>query len=68
MVFFAVFPVLLVILLKIVYKGIDLSEIIIALFTGFVTVYFVLTFVGTAMRGPSMDLYPPWALPPNQEG
>jgi menaquinol-cytochrome c reductase cytochrome b/c subunit len=68
MIFFAVFPVLLVILLKIVYKGIDLSEIIIALFTGFVTVYFVLTFVGTAMRGPSMDLYPPWALPPNQEG
>jgi len=64
---FAVFPVLLVILLKIVFRGIDLSEIILGLFTGFVTVYLVLTFVGTAMRGPSMDLYPPWALPPNQE-
>lgn len=62
------FPVLLVILLKIAFKGINLSEIILGLFTGFVTVFFVLTFVGTAMRGPGMDLYPPWAVPPNQEG
>jgi hypothetical protein len=67
-IFFAFFPTLLVILLKRVFKGIDLTEIIIGLFTGFVTVYLVLTFVGTAMRGTSMDLYPPWALPPNQEG
>lgn len=65
---FAIFPTILVILLKIVFKGIDLTEIIIGLFTGFVTLYLVLTFVGTAMRGPSMDLYPPWALPPNSEG
>jgi menaquinol-cytochrome c reductase cytochrome b/c subunit len=66
-IFFIVFPVLLVILLKIVFKGIDLSEIIIGLFTGFVFVYAVLTFVGTAMRGPGMDLFPPWALPPTVE-
>ncbi len=65
---FAFFPTLLVILLKRVFKGADLTEIIIGLFTGFVTLYLVLTFVGTAMRGTSMDLYPPWALPPNQEG
>jgi len=65
---FAFFPVLLVILLKIVFKGINKTEIILGLFTGFITLYFVLTFVGTAMRGPSMDLYPPWALPPNTEG
>jgi menaquinol-cytochrome c reductase cytochrome b/c subunit len=65
---FAVFPVLQVILLKIVFKGIDLTEIIIGLFTGFVTLYLVLTFVGTAMRGTNMDLYPPWDLPPNLEG
>jgi quinol-cytochrome oxidoreductase complex cytochrome b subunit len=65
---FIVFPILLVILLKAVFRGINKTEIIIGLFTGFVTLYFVLTFVGTAMRGPSMDLYPPWALPPNQEG
>ncbi|MEO8286425.1 MAG: menaquinol-cytochrome C reductase [Chloroflexota bacterium] len=65
---FIIFPILLVVLLKAAFKGIDKTEIIIGLFTGFVTLYFVLTFVGTAMRGPSMDLYPPWALPPNQEG
>lgn len=65
--FFAIFPAILVFLLKRVFKGIDLSEIIIALFTGFVVVYFLLTFVGTQMRGPGMDLYPPWALPATQE-
>ena len=48
---FIVFPILLVILLKLIFRGLDLSETILALFTGFVTVYFVLTFVGTAMRG-----------------
>ena len=63
-----VFPVLHVILMKAVFKGIDLTEIILGLFTGFVTLYLVLTFVGTAMRGTNMDLYPPWALPPNLEG
>jgi hypothetical protein len=38
-----------------------------ALFTGFVFVYIVLTFVGTSMRGPGMDLYAPWLLPPTIE-
>jgi hypothetical protein len=65
--FMVFFPVLLVILLKRVFPGIDLTEIIIGLFTGFVVVYAVLTFVGSAMRGPGMDLYPPWAVPPTQE-
>ncbi|MDQ6694450.1 MAG: hypothetical protein M3014_08535, partial [Chloroflexota bacterium] len=65
---FAIFPILLVILLKIAFRGIDLSEIIIALFTGFVTVYWVLTFIGTAMRGPGMQLFPPWAVPAGSEG
>jgi hypothetical protein len=59
-----VFPVLLVFILKRAFKGIDLTELIIALFTGFVVVFAVLTFVGTAMRGPNMDLYAPWAVPP----
>lgn len=67
-IFFIIFPVILVILLKVVFKGADLTEIIIGLFTGFVTVYLVLTFVGTAMRGPGMDLYPPWAVPPATKG
>ena len=34
-----------------------------ALFTGFVFVFIVLTFVGTSMRGPGMELYAPWNLP-----
>jgi menaquinol-cytochrome c reductase cytochrome b/c subunit len=59
-IFFAVFSVLLVVLLKVVFKGIDLTEMIIGLFTGFVTVYAVLTFVGTSMRGHGMALSPPW--------
>ena len=67
-IFLVFFPTLLVFLLKRVFKGIDLTEIIIGLFTGFVTLYLVLTFVGTAMRGTNMDLYPFWDLPPNQEG
>jgi len=58
-----VFPILLVILLKVIFKGINLTEGIMALFTGFVMVYAVLTFVGTAMRGPGMDLFPPWGVP-----
>lgn len=62
------FPFLLVILLKRVFRGIDLAEVIIGLFTGFVVVYWVLTIVGTAMRGPGMELFAPWALPPPSEG
>lgn len=65
---FIFFPALLVFLVKRVFRGADLSEIIIALFTGFVVVFWVLTFVGTAMRGPGMELYPPWDLPPPSEG
>jgi hypothetical protein len=35
----------------------------IAVWTGFVCVYLVLTVVGTSFRGPGMDMYAPWALP-----
>lgn len=66
-IFFIVFPVLHVILMKIIFKGVDLSEIIIGLFTGFVLVYVVLTFVGTVMRGTGMALFPPFTTPPVQE-
>ncbi len=38
-------------------------EWMIAIFTGFISVYLVLTVVGTSMRGPGMDMYAPWALP-----
>jgi len=58
----------LLIILRLAWRDIDRSEIVVALFTGFVMSYVVLTFVGTAMRGPGMDLYPPWAVPPTQKG
>jgi len=67
-IFLTLFPTLLVFLLKAVFRGIDKTEIIIGLFTGFVVLYLTLTFVGTAMRGPSQGLFPPWALPPDTAG
>ncbi len=60
------FPTLLVLLTKRLYQA-DRREWIIALFSGFITVYFVLTFVGTAMRGRGMDLFVPWNVPPPLE-
>jgi len=39
-------------------------EVMIALFTGFVVTYAVLTIVGTGFRGSGMHLYWPWAMPP----
>ncbi len=62
------FIIVLLVILRVAWKGLDRSEIVVALFTGFVAAYTVLTFVGTAMRGPGMDLYPPWAVPPTQKG
>jgi quinol---cytochrome c reductase cytochrome c subunit, bacillus type len=43
--------------------GANTREWMIAIWTGFVFSYLVLTVVGTSMRGPGMDLYAPWALP-----
>jgi menaquinol-cytochrome c reductase cytochrome b/c subunit len=68
LIFLIFFPTLLVFILKAVFRGIDKTEIIIGLFTGFVVLYLALTFVGTAMRGPSQGLFPPWALPPDTAG
>ncbi len=53
---------LLLVLVRKLY-GADMRGYMNALFTGFVFVYIVLTFVGTSMRGPGMDLYAPWDLP-----
>lgn len=57
---------LLVVLVTKLY-GADRRGQMIALFTGFVWVFVVLVFVGTSMRGPGMDLYAPWVLPPTHE-
>lgn len=57
---------LLVLLAKRLY-GASTREVMIAVWTGWVCAYLVLTLVGTSMRGPGMDLYPPWNLPPTIE-
>jgi menaquinol-cytochrome c reductase cytochrome b/c subunit len=63
-------PILLMLLLPVVLVqlcirlfGANTREWMIAIWTGFVATYLVLTVVGTSMRGPGMDLYAPWSLP-----
>lgn len=57
------FSALLVLIVRMRWNA-TTREIIIALFTGFVASFFVLTLVGTAFRGPGMHLFWPWAQPP----
>ena len=57
-----VLSILLVVLVKVIFKG-NTRDWMIAVWTGFVCVYLVLTIVGTSFRGPGMDFYAPWALP-----
>ena len=52
----------LVLLVRIIFHG-NARDQMIAVWTGFVCVYLVLTVVGTSFRGPGMDMYAPWALP-----
>src|SRR6266542_3639641 len=54
--------ILLVVLVKVIFRG-GTRDWMIAIWTGFVCVFLVLTVVGTSMRGPGMDMYAPWALP-----
>lgn len=54
--------ILLVLIVKRLW-GANTREWMIAIFTGFVAVYLVLVVVGTSMRGPGMDLFPPWGVP-----
>ncbi len=62
------FIAILVVLLKILFKGLNTAELTIGLFTGFFATYVVLTFVGQFMRGHGMQLYPPGALPETDYG
>jgi hypothetical protein len=59
--------VLLAFLVRRIYLA-NTREILIALFTGFVIAYLLTTFVGTAMRGTSMELFAPWNNPGVHEG
>ena len=52
----------LVVLVQVIFKP-TRREMIIALFTGFVVTYLVLTFSGTSFRGEGQDLVFPWQLP-----
>jgi hypothetical protein len=59
-------PALLVVLVKRRWRA-TTHEAMLALFSGFVVTFFLLTIVGTAFRGPGMDLYWPWQMPPKME-
>ena len=59
-------PILLVLILKRLYQA-DSREWLIGIWSGFLAVYLVLTFIGTSMRGPGMELFAPWALPKTLE-
>ncbi len=56
------FSLLLVFIVRRFFRG-TTRDWIIALFTGFVATYYLMTFVGTAMRGTGMDLFLPWITP-----
>jgi hypothetical protein len=56
------FSVLLALMVKVIFKP-TRRELIMALFTGFVVTYFVLTISGTSFRGPGMELFLPWNMP-----
>ncbi len=58
---------LLVFIVKRVWHA-DTREVMIALFTGFVASYVVLTIIGTAFRGHGMELFWPWEIPFHPEG
>ncbi len=58
---------LLVYIVKRVWNA-DMREITVALFTGFVMAYVVLTVAGTAFRGHGMELNWPWQNPAVPEG
>ncbi len=53
---------LLMILVQVIFKP-TRREMIIALFTGFMVTYVVLTIFGTSLRGENQDLTWPWNLP-----
>ncbi len=57
---------LLVVIVRRLYNA-TTRDWMIAVYTGWVATYLVLTVVGTSMRGPGMDLFAPWAVPPTAQ-
>lgn len=60
-------PILLVFLVKRWIGRMTKRDSMLVVFTGFITVFVVLTIVGTAFRGPGMELLPPWEIPAHPE-
>ena len=56
-------PVLLIVTLRRIGWVVTTRDTIIALFTGFMTVYWALTIVGAGFRGAGQDLVLPWSVP-----
>lgn len=56
-------PVLMILILKRIGWVYDVRSGVIALFTGFMTVYWVLTIIATGFRGAGQDLVLPWDVP-----
>lgn len=56
-------PVLLIFILRRLRWVTTTRDVMIALFTGFVVVYWVMTTVGAAFRGAGQDLVLPWDVP-----
>ena len=50
----------LIALIKVIYRDVTMRDYMLALFTGFVVAYVVLTIVGTFFRGQQMILMWPW--------
>ncbi len=56
-------PILMVMILRRMGWVYDTRSTMIALFTGFMTVFWVLTIVGAGFRGAGQDLVLPWSVP-----
>lgn len=63
-----VLSVVLVLILKALRWAATTRDVMIALFSGFMAVFLVLTVVGTAFRGEGQNLVPPWDVPVHPEG
>jgi menaquinol-cytochrome c reductase cytochrome b/c subunit len=57
-------PIVLLVIIRIWIGRLTRRDAMVAVFTGFITVYVVLTIAGTAFRGPGMLLDWPWNIPP----
>ena len=60
--------ILLLLILRMLRWTHSVRDVMLALFSGFMAVFLVLTIVGTAFRGEGQDLVPPWEVPVHPEG